>query len=194
MLIESLVAALLISLFAGGRLKSLIELKLKGVTLLILAVLFQTIAFQATQHHFLQEANAVIPVLHTISYLFLIGFAWLNRTLPGVYIFAAGVALNALVIGLNGGLMPVDPAILPEASRQVLLNGTGTHGLLTEETKLKLLADHFYAEIPGLSKQLFSLGDIFIDIGIGYLIIKAMISGRKEEKSQNFNSKPIIRD
>lgn len=177
MLIESLVLALLIGLLAGGKLKGLMGIKLKGVTLLILAVLLQAIAFQAVQHHLLKEPNGVIPVLHTVSYLFLMGFAWLNRTLPGIYIFTAGVALNALVIGLNGGLMPVDPAILPEASRQALFKGTGTHGLLTGNTHFNFLADRFYAEIPGLTKQLFSIGDVFIDIGIGYLIIKTMILG-----------------
>lgn len=187
MLIESLILALLVGLLAGGKLKNLMQLKLKGQIFLILAVILQAIAFQATQHHFWQEPNEVMPMLHTISYLFLLGFAWLNRALPGIPIFAAGVALNALVIGLNGGIMPVDPAILPEASQQALLKGTGTHGLLTEGTKLKFLADRFYAEIPGLTKQLFSLGDVFIDIGIGFLIIKTMISGRQAERSQSLN-------
>lgn len=184
MLVESLVLALLIGLLAGGKFKPLIKLELKSVTLLILAVLLQVIAFQSKQHNFLLEPQWIIPVVHTVSYLFLIGFAWVNRTLPGVAIFAVGVILNALVIGANLGLMPVDPAILPEANRQALINGTGTHGLLTDSTHLKFLADHFYEEIPGVTKQLFSLGDVLIDLGIGYLVIKTMISGRKTKKSR----------
>lgn len=186
MLVESLVLALLIGLLAGGKLQALMNIKLKGLSLLILAILFQTIAFQATQHHFVVGLKGVIPVLHSVSYLFLMGFAWLNRSLPGVYLFVIGVAFNALVIGFNAGLMPVDPAILPEANRQALLNGTGTHGLLTRGTHLKFLADRFYAEIPGVTKQLFSIGDIFIDLGIGYFVLKSMVfKGKNESRKQD---------
>jgi hypothetical protein len=116
----------------------------------------------------------VIPVLHSLSYLPLIAFAWLNHSHPGLSIVAAGIALNTLVISLNGGLMPVESAYLPEADLILLQAGTGTHGLLTEATRLKSLADIFYLAIPGLGKQLFSLGDVIIDLGIGTFIIKKM--------------------
>jgi hypothetical protein len=71
--------------------------------------------------------------------------------------------------------MPVDPIYLPEASRQALLEGQGTHSLLTSTTHLGFLADRIYISIAGYYKQLLSLGDIFIDAGSFLLIYKTMV-------------------
>lgn len=72
--------------------------------------------------------------------------------------------------------MPVNPVFLPEANREALGAGQGTHGLMTSMTHLSFLADQFYLNIPGLQKQVFSLGDIGIDIGCFLLIYKTMKS------------------
>ena len=70
--------------------------------------------------------------------------------------------------------MPVDPAFLPEASRNALVAGKGTHGLMTSITQLSFLADVFYLEIPLMQKQVFSVGDILINIGTFRLVLKTM--------------------
>ena len=70
--------------------------------------------------------------------------------------------------------MPVDPSFLPEVSRNALLAAQGTHGLMTMTTHLSFLADRFYLAIPGLQKQVFSVGDGVIDIGSFILIFKTM--------------------
>jgi hypothetical protein len=92
-----------------------------------------------------------------------------------------GILLNTIVISLNGVVMPVDPSFLPEASREALLAGQGTHGLMTSMTQLSFLADRFYLDIPGLQKQVFSVGDIVIDIGCFILVFKTM---RKRELTE----------
>src|SRR5687767_2642033 len=42
-----------------------------------------------------------------VSMLALLGFAWLNRRVPGMKVLLLGLALNLTVIALNGGFMPI---------------------------------------------------------------------------------------
>lgn len=174
MLLESIILAILIGLLVGGKLSSLFAINPKGLELLFLGALFQLFAFWSVKLH-LEWANYwIIPFSHSLSYLLLMGFTLTNRASRGLSLVALGIALNGAVIALNGGLMPVDPAYLPEASRQLLQTGTGTHGLLTDSTRLKILADIFFVNIPIVGKQLFSLGDILIDLGMGIFIVTQM--------------------
>lgn len=174
MLLESFVLAILIGFLTGGKLNPLLEVHMKKVGLLIFGALLQAVAFWSVKSNIDFGFYWLIPFLHSFSYILLLGFTVANRSFPGIRIASIGIALNALVISLNGGLMPVDPMYLPEESHLLLQAGTGTHGLVTDATRLKFLADIFYAAIPGLGKQLFSLGDIFIDLGIGIFIVKKM--------------------
>ena len=48
------------------------------------------------------------------SYVLLGAFAWVNRRLPAVWLIIIGLALNILVIGVNGG-MPVSAAAIETA-------------------------------------------------------------------------------
>lgn len=74
--------------------------------------------------------------------------------------------------------MPVEPSFLPEASREALLAGQGTHGLMTSSTNLSFLADWFYLDMLGLQKQVFSVGDIVLDIGCFLLVNKTMLRNK----------------
>lgn len=174
MLLESIVLAILIGFLTGGNLNPLLEVPMKKVGLLLFGALLQAVAFWSVKSNLDLGPSWVIPILHSFSYGFLLGFTGLNRSLSGIRIVAIGIFLNALVIILNGGLMPVESTFLPEASRQLLQAGTGTHGLMTEATRLRFLADIFYADLPGLGKQLFSVGDVLIDLGMGIFIVKQM--------------------
>ena len=84
--------------------------------------------------------------------------------------------------------MPVDPFFLLEASRNALIEGQGTHGLMTITTHLSFLADRFYMAIPGLQKQVFSVGDVLIDLGIFLLVIQTQRQPREIEPMRYFRS------
>ncbi|GAB6153178.1 DUF5317 domain-containing protein [Desulfosporosinus burensis] len=172
MLIETLILALLISMLSGGKISRLSELVLRGFWLVPLALLIQSGVYWAAVRGIGLGPSWAGPVLDTGSYFLLLIFTVLNRSLPGVRWISLGILLNTLVIGLNGGVMPVDPSFLPEASRNALLEGQGTHGLMTSSTQLSFLADRFYLDLLGFRKQVFSVGDILIDIGIFLLIFK----------------------
>ncbi|HUS88812.1 MAG TPA: DUF5317 domain-containing protein [Desulfosporosinus sp.] len=151
------------------------ELVLREFWLVPLALLIQSGVYWAAVRGIGLGPSWASPVLDTGSYFLLLIFTLRNRSLPGMRWLTLGILLNTIVISLNGGLMPVDPSFLPEASRNALLEGQGTHGLMTSSTHLSFLADRFYLDMLGLRKQVFSVGDIVIDIGCFLLVNKTMM-------------------
>jgi hypothetical protein len=178
MLIETVVLAIVISLIEGGRIRRLGWLEFQAFWLVPVALVIQIAVYWAAVKGFGIGPVWISPVLNTTSYFLLLIFTLINWYLPGVRILALGILLNALVIALNGGVMPVDPLYLPEASRLALLNGQGTHGLMTSATNLSFLADRIFIAVAGFNKQLISIGDIFIDFG-GFLIVNKAMVGEK---------------
>ncbi|KLU66933.1 hypothetical protein DEAC_c08670 [Desulfosporosinus acididurans] len=183
MLIETLILSLIVSLLCGGELNRLGELALRQFWFVPMAFLLQGVVYWASLRHSGLVPGQLCSLLDTGSYFLLLIFTLRNRSLKGIWLIAGGVFLNTLVIALNGGVMPVDPLFLPETSRKALLAGQGTHGLMTAATHLKILADRFYLAVPGLQKQVFSIGDCLIDIGCFTLIFKTTRrSANKQEK------------
>ncbi|MFZ3102618.1 MAG: DUF5317 domain-containing protein [Desulfitobacteriaceae bacterium] len=178
MLIEMIIFALALSVLSGGRMDQLGQLDLREFWLVILAFALQIGVYWAAVKGFSFGWSWVSPVFDTTSYFLLLIFTLCNWSMSGMRVLAFGILLNTLVIVLNGGVMPVDPTFLPEASRKVLIEGQGTHGLMTSTTRISVLADRFYLAIPGFNMQVFSVGDIFIDIGSLLLVFKTMTRKR----------------
>lgn len=174
MLLETLIMALIISLISGGKISRLGELVLREFWLVPLALFIQAGVYWATVRGVGLGSSWLSPALDTGSYLLLLVFTFRNISLPGMWWITLGVLFNTIVIAFNGGVMPVDPSFLPETSRIALLAGQGTHGLMTATTHLKFIADRFYLAVPGLQKQVFSVGDCIIDIGCFILVFRTM--------------------
>lgn len=174
MLIETLILALFISLISGGELNQLGKVVLREFWLVPLALLVQGCVYWGSVRGIGFGPSWLSPALDTVSYFLILTFTLRNRSLFGMNFITLGILLNTLVIALNGGVMPVDPSFLTETGRQALLAGQGTHGLMTPGTQLSYLADRFYIDIMGYDKQVFSIGDGLIDIGIFLLIFVTM--------------------
>ncbi|MDQ7095601.1 DUF5317 domain-containing protein [Desulfosporosinus sp. PR] len=174
MLVETLILALIVGVVSGGKLGRLGELELRGFWLVPLALLIQGAVYWTAVKNITIGPNWFGPILDTGSYFLLLIFTLCNSKLSGMRWITLGVLLNTLVISLNGGIMPVDPFFLPESARESLSSGQGTHGLLSATTHLAVLADRFYLAIPGLQKQVFSLGDCSIDLGCFILVFRTM--------------------
>jgi len=149
---------------------------LRSAWLAMLAVVLQWPLLQApggaVQHIRTQQ------VVFLLSYVLLSLFVWRNRRLAGIQIVGLGVILNLLVILANGGLMPITPETLAQ-----LNPGTtpgqwlpGTHYgyskdiLLQSEARLWVLSDILVLPRPFPWPTAFSLGDLFIAIGIIVLL------------------------
>lgn len=176
MLIGSLILAFIVGLLTGGKLRNLSHLQLRSAWLVPGALFLQAILFWTAAKGISLGVHWLGPVLHILSYILLLTFTLLNRSLPGLRPLTAGIFLNGLVIAFNQGLMPVDPKVLPAADVAHLTKGEGIHGLMSATSRLTILADRFYAAIPGLGQQLFSVGDVLIDIGIFLLVFRSLRS------------------
>jgi hypothetical protein len=114
------------------------------------------------------------------SYGLLGAFAWVNRRLPAVWLVMVGLALNILVIAVNGG-MPVSAGALETAgARADGLAGAGTlkHHLMGPDDLLTPLGD--VIGIPPPIGAVISIGDVLLYAGVAILVIAVML-GRSGE-------------
>ncbi len=184
MLLDVLIVSIVITLLFGHKLSNLKDLKLKWIELFILGFLiqlaivwlsFKNVSF-VEKYHF---------ALHILSFLLLFIGIYKNLHVPGFKWIGVGVALNFLVIFANNGQMPVSGIGLEKIGlsgyKEILQSGKYlTHTLIGKGTHLPFLADRFYIPHPYPRPTLFSIGDVFIGIGLFILIFKGSMSKEKE--------------
>ncbi len=175
MFLEIALIAVVVGLIRGGTLANIKELEFKLVSFIFSSYLIQfCIDFWGAM-----EPWWGYPYLHLLSYLLLFAALYSNRIIPGIKFIFAGTFLNFAAIVLNGGVMPVAKSFLSEKAVAAFAAGLGgTHGLMTDSTRLRFLADILYIPVP-YDPQVLSVGDIVIDVGIFAIIISAM--GRRPE-------------
>jgi hypothetical protein len=144
--------------------------------LVLLAYLPQYVAFYwpVTRSALPDE---VVPVVQIGSLTLLLVFAVLNLKQPGFWALGLGLALNLLVVVVNGGFMPITPETIyrlaPEIPRDRwqpgMRLGTGKDMVLLQgDTKLWFLSDILI--IPGFLTYAFSPGDVLIAVGAFWLL------------------------
>ncbi|MBW5445395.1 hypothetical protein GE107_04885 [Cohnella sp. CFH 77786] len=128
-----------------------------------------------------------IPFLATSSgYMFMVVYAaglcvlWLNRNEKGFWWIFAGVALNFLVMLVNGGQMPVSidaASVLDHKYVEMLQSGTADakHVAMTDSTRLPFLGDIIPLTPPYPRQQVISVGDVIMNFGIFIFLQKVMM-------------------
>jgi hypothetical protein len=103
--------------------------------------------------------------------------AWLavNRTLPGLLLAGAGMALNVLVISVNGA-MPVLEASAEKARVTQSLDESIKHERLDEDTVLPWLGDAI--PVPPF-KEVLSVGDVVLALGLCRVVDARMMAGKR---------------
>jgi hypothetical protein len=160
---------LLVGFARGGRLANVAEAGVRWPLLAIGALAVQSVAMAA-----LDGPAAVWLVIASLAGL--AAFAVRNLALPGFWLLLAGVAMNLLVIGLNGG-MPVSAAALEAAGRQDVLaeargNPNAKHHLIEPGDVLTPLSD--VIPVPRPAGEVMSPGDVLVDLGIAWFLAGAM--------------------
>src|SRR6476659_9400534 len=102
-----LVGVLVASKVLGGQFTGLTRLKIRNGYWLLGALVVQLAAIL-----FRPQVPTLAAILFILSYVGLIAFCLRNRHISGMVLILAGICLNFLVIGLNGGSMPISEQTL----------------------------------------------------------------------------------
>lgn len=181
MLLAILVATIvaIVGVLRGGSLDSLASTSFRWVAVLLAGLVVQ-VAFGIWDPRWLSEAGGLAVLLG--SHLTVVAFLIANRKLAGMAIAAAGLLLNMLVIGLNAG-MPVSQTAAEIAGLEGIdasFDAGIKHERMTDDTTLAPLAD--VIPVPGL-RQIVSLGDVLLTLGIGYLVHVRMSEHKRGKHS-----------
>jgi hypothetical protein len=175
--------SILLALVRGGKFAHLAHVSFHYGWLAVLAFAMQimVIYFPEARMGTLHPWNAfLIPVSYSLLFL----VAALNRGLPGVPFVAVGLALNIVVMSLNGGLMPVTFESLRKAGLEHMALGTANGArvmaskdiiLSREATRLWFLSDVLVLGEPFPLPTVFSLGDVFLMLGACVLLQSIML-------------------
>jgi hypothetical protein len=157
-----LVVAVLASYLRGGRLHRIAHAEIRAGWLLFVGVAIQFGVDLAAGRGLLPDAGVAGWSLLLSSQVLVVAFLLLNRQLPGVWLIAVGLALNAVVIAMNRA-MPVDPAAIAAIGLEGAAVPPGKHTLLTAETRLPWLAD--IIPVRWL-RSIVSVGDLVLAVGL----------------------------
>jgi uncharacterized protein DUF5317 len=161
--VATIVIAILVVALTKGSFQRLAQIQLRALWLLLVALAIQiALEFVDFPDERIDDVGFAILLA---SYVLIFAFCYLNRRISGMWIVSIGVALNVLVITLNGG-MPTKDDVKERngAEVHVPIERTVKHKPRESDDVLPYLGDVITA--PGIPNQQFSVGDIVIGIGV----------------------------
>ena len=166
--------ALVAGLLAGGSLRNLEQVRVHWWGAALLGLLLRV----APAERWLDDDGALALLL--ASYALLIAFMWVNRRLPASPMLLAGLALNAIVIGVNRGMPVSETAIRTAGGAGGLPSAIddGKHHLMTSSDVLTPLAD--VIGLPPPATTVLSIGDVLLYAGLVVFCVIVM-RGRSAE-------------
>lgn len=174
MLIEAIILPLIIGKIRGGSYKKLLDISIKFWWLITIAGLIE---FSASYI----RSKEIVPLwsfvdqnviwIQGITYILLLIVIAINYKEKGFLLLLIGILLNFIVIMANQGRMPIDVAntynMMSPAVIERLSSGKDLiHGLVSQNTHLKILADIIQIPKPYPLPKSISIGDVFLIIGL----------------------------
>lgn len=141
--------------------------------------------------------GSLLPVLYMLTLIALLVFLFINRTVFGMPVLMAGLVLNLLVIGVNGGRMPADSRALiatGQSARAELLEKDRTAAncvLMSEDTHLNFLGDSIVLPLLGTLGAAYSIGDLVALAGEAALVFGMVRKRGKVEASSPKANGPV---
>ena len=126
--------------------------------------------------------RVALPLVHVL----LLPFLFANLRLFGVRLVMLGLALNLLVISLNGGLMPVEQGAVAAVGKHTNVDLSvgehiaGSKNVLLErqDVRLRALSDVILLPLPRPYTRAVSAGDLVIVVGIGAVLASLALARR----------------
>lgn len=160
-----LFVALVVAVVRGGRLSNLGDIRLRLWLLLPIAFTMQAVTALLSGRGWTSTLGFWLIL---VSFLLLLMVIVANKDRKGMWLAGLGVAMNFIVIALNGGMPVLEAAAVVASGFESGLDLIGgmKHVALEEGTRLAFLADVIPLRLAGQG-QVLSLGDVFLAVGIG---------------------------
>lgn len=183
MLVESLGTSLIIGKIRGGRFSNIASGEIRGWYFIGASFLIEFGAVYLASKGVKMVVDGIF-FIHFLSYILLFCGLFMNLDKYSFWIITVGVLLNFIVIMANGGKMPVSADALKFAGlyknlSDIALGRLVTHTLMNTSTKLRFLGDVLPLPKYYPRPKVYSIGDIFMAIGIFIYIQKLMIGKSK---------------
>jgi len=175
----ALVLGIIVGIIAGGKLSNMLNLRFEKAWIIILAFALQVTA-QILSLKGVDFTSRYSFIITGLVYILLFAGFWFNKQYLGICILASGSLLNALVMMVNNGKMPVSIKVAEAMGMSSEALRDGKHFIDSAGTaRLGFLADtiHLPAYI-GFTMRAVSIGDLIIVAGL-FLIIFEVITNKR---------------
>jgi hypothetical protein len=173
-LLYAVLAGLVAGLALGGRLRTLGALRLRWTWLIVAGMAVQGLLYsEPVAERVAQLGPAVAPAIYIGSMVLVLAAVVRNIRVPGLALVAVGAAANLAAIVANGGYMPVSA----EALGSHVPSGEHSNSVTLPDPALPFLTDIFALPEWLPAGNVFSVGDVFIGLGIGMAIVIQMRRG-----------------
>lgn len=192
MIIESIGSSLIIGLLRGGKFSNMKDAEIRKWYFIVASFFVEFTAVFLTEKGYHMVGNYIF-FIHLLSYsLLFIGISF-NLNSLSFKLILLGTLLNFIVIMLNGGQMPVSEAGMLKAGlgedlKALLQGDIVTHTIITKNTILHFLGDIFVLPKPYPRPKVFSVGDVFMAVGVFVFLQECMI---KKAVKRTLSSKSI---
>ncbi len=179
MFIFALIIAILLGYLFKGSLKNIDVAKIKGLYFVFSGIILEFIMVKLIKSNYL-NIGTLTYFLDLIMYGMLLTFVFLNRNNKWIMVIGVGFLLNAAVIFLNGGAMPVDAQAVRSLGFTGDISSLGLYTVINQGTRLAFLGDIIPMKYP--KPGVASIGDFVEVIGLALYIITEM---KKKKSSLN---------
>jgi hypothetical protein len=169
LVVVALLAAVAVGRLLGGSLERLGTLPLRRRRLAVAALLAQLLAVLA--------GGPLHAVGLAVAAGCVVALLLANRGVRGTGLVALGLAANALAVGVNGGVMPVDASAAERAGADLADIRSGAdprHAVAGDDVRLRLLTDVVPLPLP-LRPEVVSPGDVAVAAGLAQLVVVGML-------------------
>lgn len=171
------VGAVVAALLAGGSWHGLTELAVRWPWLVVLAILTQSAGMVLAEHASRDWYTAGLACSAAIALVFCLA----NVALAGLALITLGLALNALVVGLNQA-MPVSIFSAARADVSIATISVGDdprHSIAGIGSTWRALGDTIPVPLP-VAPEVVSPGDVLVAAGIGELLFVTLRRRHRE--------------
>ena len=156
--------ALVVVLVTRGSFSRLFRLPIQSIWMVLVALAIQILlAFVEIPSDRFDDLGLALVLA---SYAFLLAFCFVNLRISMMWVIGLGIALNALVIGLNQGMPTADNEVTTRSGRTIEepIERTARHRPESDDDLLPFLGDRL--RVPEPVDEVISIGDIVIGLGI----------------------------